>query len=73
MTKYKLADAKGILEFDSIIQYEGKGVHPLRQQLPHIHFSKIKNDNLYVINFGLYKLYIYSKSYKNGILAHRVI
>lgn len=73
LTKYKLTTGEGILDFDSIIQYEGKGVHPLRQQLPHVHFSEIKNDNLYVINFGLDKLYIYSKLYKNVDWAHQVI
>lgn len=72
LTKYKLTNGKRILEFDSIIQYEGKGVHPLRQQLPHVHFSEIKNDNLYVINFGLDKLYIYSKLYKNIKWARQV-
>lgn len=73
LTKYKLTDEKGILKFDSIIQYEGKGIHPLRQQLPHVHYSEIKNDNLYVVNFGLDKLYIYSKLYKNVDWAHQVI
>jgi 6-phosphogluconolactonase len=51
-------------------KYTGNGIHPERQQSPHIHAAVISQDNkfLYVMDLGTDKIYIYEFNATEGTL-----
>lgn len=52
----------------SLIHYSGIGFRPDRQQGPHIHFAKFRQDSLFVTDLGLDRVYHYTLDCASGNL-----
>ena len=54
-----------------VIQHQGHGPHPQRQEGPHVHFVNITPDNQYVLvsDLGLDKIFIYQFDARTGRLT----
>ncbi len=42
-----------------LMKHEGKGIDPVRQEGPHVHFSKYLNGMLYVCDLGVDTVFCY--------------
>ena len=52
-----------------LIVHEGKGTHPTRQEAPHVHCAKVRGDEVFVVDLGLDKVFVYGIDEKEGILV----
>jgi 6-phosphogluconolactonase (cycloisomerase 2 family) len=50
----------GGLAFSSMVRHEGRGAHPLRQDRPHPHFAAERDRQLFVVDLGLDKVFVYN-------------
>ena len=60
-----------LAEFTSLIQHEGKSVHPTRQTGPHAHGAYFDNANKFVAvpDLGVDRIFVYRFDAEQGILA----
>ena len=51
-----------------LVQHEGHGVHPERQDGPHVHYAMCRGDLVYVCDLGLDKVFCYHLDRETGTL-----
>lgn len=59
----------GGLAFSSMVRHEGRGAHPLRQDRPHPHFAAETDGQLFVVDLGLDKVFVYNIDRESGELS----
>ncbi len=59
----------GGLEFASVVRHEGAGVHPGRQDRPHAHFAAELNGQLFAVDLGLDRVFVYNIERESGTLT----
>ncbi len=42
-----------------LIAHEGRGVHPARQEAPHVHCARVRGKEAFVVDLGLDKVFVY--------------
>lgn len=43
-----------------LIVHKGKGMHPVRQTMPHVHFAKEQSGQVFAVDLGLDQIFLYS-------------
>ena len=56
----RLETSGGIAEVTELIRHEGHGVNPLRQEGPHIHFTKVMGQEVFTVDLGVDKVFVYT-------------
>lgn len=55
----RLERSGAISEVSEVIAHEGHGVNPLRQEGPHIHFTKVAGTEVLTVDLGLDRVFVY--------------
>ncbi len=65
---FKLGDDEVPVKMTDIVRHEGRGYDPQRQDCAHIHFTREHAGELYAVDLGLDRVYIYTIDRDNGKL-----
>lgn len=66
---YRLGTDGSLVERSERIVHEGRGVHPTRQEAPHIHYAAERNGQVFVVDLGLDAVFIYDIDHETGRLT----
>lgn len=66
---YRLGADGSLTERSGLIVHEGRGVHPARQEAPHIHCAAERNGQVFVADLGLDSVFIYDIDREAGRLT----
>ena len=67
---YRMGDDETPKERTDLIVHEGKGTNPVRQEAPHVHFTKEHNGQVFVVDLGLDQVFLYDIDDEQGKLTN---
>ena len=63
-------DENGIpMTMTDFVEHKGKGINPVRQEGPHVHFCRVREDMVFVVDLGLDKVFLYKIDTENGTVT----